>query len=74
MAVGQYQSAVGIDHETGGLRRHIALGIERARLIDLDRHHAAGNALERGSPIRRRGLLRHRRVSVQPGRRRRQRR
>jgi len=33
--VGEDEAALRIDHEAGGLRRYVALGIEGARLIDL---------------------------------------
>jgi len=50
VTIGEDQSALGVDHEAGGLRRSIPLGIERARLVDLDGDHALRDAGERATP------------------------
>ena len=55
VAVGQDDAALGIHHETRGLRRSVPLGVEGARHVDLDRDHAGRDALERARPAR--GLL-----------------
>ena len=65
VAVGEDQAALGIDHEAGGLRGGVPLRIEGARRIDVDRHDAAGDALERHGPVGialDRGRLRHGRL------------
>ncbi len=50
VAVRENDPALCVDHETGGLARLIALGIEGARAVDLDRDDARGDALERAIP------------------------
>ena len=73
--VGQDQAALGIDDEAGRLARLVPLGVERARLVDLDRDDRRGDALERAVPGRvlldrpadagrRRGLHRRRRLGL----------
>ncbi len=54
MTIGQYQSALGIDDEAGGLRGRIPLGIECARAVDLNGDHAGRNSFQGLRPIGRR--------------------
>jgi hypothetical protein len=63
MAVREDDPTFGIDDETRRFRRLVPVRVEGAVLIEFDRHDAAGDARERGSPGRvgfeRRDLLRH---------------
>ena len=52
VTIGEDQAALGVDHEAGRLRGGVPLGVEGARLVDLDRDHAPGDALERHGPVR----------------------
>jgi hypothetical protein len=48
--IGQDQAAFRVDDETRGLARLIALGIEGARAVDLNRYHTRSDTLERAIP------------------------
>ena len=52
VAIGEDQAALGVDDEAGRLARHVPLGVERARQVDLDRDDAARDPLERAGPAR----------------------
>ncbi len=63
VTVGQDQAPLGVDHESGRLRRGIPLRVEGPGCIDIDRHHTARDPLESHRPVGitfdRGGLLRH---------------
>ncbi len=48
--VRQNEAALGVDDETRRLARLVALGVERARAVDLDGHDAGGDTLQRAIP------------------------
>ena len=50
VAVREDQSALGVDDEPRRLRGGVPLGVERARLVDLDGDDALGNSRQRAAP------------------------
>ncbi len=50
VAIREDDPALRVDDEAGGLARGVALGIERASAVDLDRDHAGSDTLERAVP------------------------
>ena len=50
VTVGEYQPALGVDHEAGGLARLVPFGVEGPRLVDLDRDNRRRNPRQRLVP------------------------
>ena len=53
VAIREDDAVLRVDDEPRGLRRRVALRVERARAVDLDRHDAGRDSLERPVPARR---------------------
>ena len=51
MAIGEDEPELGIDYEARGLRGRAVLGVKRPVEIDLNRHDALGNRVERSRPL-----------------------
>ncbi len=72
VAIGQDETALRVDHESGGLRGRVPFRVEGPSAVDLNGDHAGGDALERLRPVlgradRRRCRYRQRRCAAATG-------